>query len=215
MKRGVLGGRGSLTPFVAASALIHFVLLATLPLSLFGLGKKRHVHEDVEPTALMVLRVMEIATESLLITDFTLNPVEKPQLPPEESLDGTVELLEPFQSLPVLPSEIGLSPGHTQGEAPGKAVRDRYTPPVPVIVVWPRYPSSASRRNIRGTVVIRVHVTTAGIVDGADVVSGLEDRALRRAALEAAMGLRFLPALLDGKPIDAWFAYPVEFGKRK
>jgi protein TonB len=82
-------------------------------------------------------------------------------------------------------------------------------------MMWPRYPASARRRGVKGTVVVRVHVTVEGDVDRAEVVSGLDDEACRQAALEAAKGLRFLPATLGGAPVDAWFSYPVEFGKLK
>jgi TonB family protein len=197
--------------FVALSVFIHVFLLLTVPASLLELGRRPLTLLPSEPSEAVILRVMEIAAQALLVGNYSESPEEKPELPPEVSLDVELELVEgPPPTLPALGAIKG-----TSRRAGGGAVTSpgHYRPPVPVIIVWPRYPPSAQRRGVRGTVVLNVHVTARGDVDRAEVVSGLEDEACREAALESARALKFLPASLDNRPIDAWFSLPVEFGK--
>jgi TonB family protein len=159
--------------------------------------------------------------------EYKLKGKGKPELPPEEDLDAALKLagdvVPTFELTPGIGSQGGGGTGFGEGGGTGRggggsggaATLGKYSPPVPVVIMWPSYPSSAQRRGVKGTVIVRVHVTADGIVDRAEVVSGIEDQACRAAALQAAMKLRFLPALLGNKPVDAWFSYPVEFGKKR
>jgi TonB family protein len=162
--------------------------------------------------------------------EYGLKSKGKPALPPEENLDAALKLAEDivptFDLTAVMGGEEGGSGGAGFGGgggtgrgggsgSGGTATLGKYSPPVPIVMMWPRYPPSAQRRGVKGTLVVRVHVTADGRVDRAEAVSGLEDEACRAAALQAAMQLRFLPALLGNKPVDAWFSYPVEFGRKR
>jgi TonB family protein len=203
--------------FIGTSALIHFVLILTLPVELFvSPTRSTESLTGNELSEMTILRVMEIASASLIVSEYSFDVSDKPSLPPEEDIEPAVELADvPPLVAPARPAPVAReSRGKRQGEVTS-TVPGRYSAPVPVIMMWPDYPSSARRRGVRGTVVVRVHVTAEGKVDKAEVVSGLENRACRKAALEAAMKLRFLPAVLDGEPVDAWFSYPVEFGKKR
>lgn len=63
------------------------------------------------------------------------------------------------------------------------------------------------------TVLVRVHVTADGSVDGAYLTNGARLRqSLRRAALEVATGLRFDPATRDGEPVPTWVGVRIPFG---
>ncbi len=210
-----LGEPAELRPrFILLSAVLHVAIILTAPPAVVDLGRRPMADLPAEPSEAVIMRVMEIATQSLVVGNYSASDEEAPALPPEDVGDIEIDDLENPPLPP--PVAVGLRPDRTgQGSRRAGLGRGQYQPPVPVIMTWPTYPSSARRRGIRGTVLLRVHVTTRGDVDRAEVVSGLEDEACRRSALDSARGLRFLPALLDGKPIDAWFSFPVEFGRGK
>ncbi|UCF78821.1 MAG: TonB family protein [Candidatus Eiseniibacteriota bacterium] len=202
--------------FIGTSALIHVAVILTLPLDLIMLPGRGVQELNGQVSELTMLRVMEIASSSLIVSEYAFDASEKPSLPPEVDLAVAVELAEfPPPVAPSTPVSAAHAKRGRQGNAQPEVASGTYSAPVPVIMMWPDYPSSARRRGVRGTVNVRVRVTSEGKVDRAEVVSGLEDAACRRAALEAAAKLRFLPATLDGKPVDAWFSYPVEFGRKR
>jgi len=216
-----------LTRFIAVSVLVHLSLMLALPSSLLDIRKRPAQPASEMPSERAMLTVMDIASEAFLAGNYSLAAEEQPTVAPEESRDIQVEYSDTSNVVPAAASVGGVVATEGAGEAGGtgrgaggeggQGLRGQghYEPPVPVIMMWPRYPASARRRGIEGTVVVRVHVTTEGGVDRAEVVSGLDDEACRQAALEAARGLRFLPATLGGTAVDAWFSYPVEFGKLK
>jgi len=153
----------------------------------------------------------------------------KPDLPPEEDVDAALAYSQNVVPTYALTPGIGYAGGGGGGVGfgggggtgrgggsggGGLATMGKYSPPIPVRMVWPSYPSSARKKGVKGTVVVRVHVSAEGKVDRAEIVSGLEDPDCRAAALRAAMELRFLPALLGTNPVDSWFSYPVEFGRK-
>jgi TonB family protein len=202
--------------FIGTSALLHLVLILTLPVGLFVSPDRGTMSKTADgPSELTIMRVMEIASASLIVSEYAFQVSERPSLPPEQDLEAATEISEvapivaPARAAGAAP-EPGKRGSGNVSSAPGK-----YTAPVPVIMTWPEYPSSARRRGVRGTIIVRVHVTAYGRVDRTEVVSGLEDIACRRAALKAAEKLRFLPATLGGQPVDAWFSYPVEFGRKR
>ncbi|MCX5801721.1 MAG: energy transducer TonB [Candidatus Eisenbacteria bacterium] len=154
----------------------------------------------------------------------------KPDLPPEGEPDADLEITQNIVPTPALTPDLGRGAGGSGGMGfgggggtgrgggsgkGGTATPGKYSPPTPIVMTWPSYPPAAQRRGIRGTVTVRVHVCADGTVDRAEIVSGLEDQACRAAATEAVMKFRFMPALLDDKPVDAWFACLVEFGKKR
>jgi TonB family protein len=219
--------RSAATPlprFIAVSVLVHLVLVLLLPSSLFHLKENPVLTESGMPGEISLLTVMDIAAESFLAGNYSLAAQEPELVTPEEARDLEVEYPDTsIVGAPAVPGESGVATGGAGvggagtggGSGGGRGVltgQGQYEPPVPVIMMWPRYPASAKRKGIKGTVVVRVHVTAEGTVDQAQAVSGLADEACREAALEAARSLRFLPATLGGEPIDAWFSYPVEFG---
>jgi TonB family protein len=63
----------------------------------------------------------------------------------------------------------------------------------------PEYPADAKADGIEGTVVLRAVISTTGIVDSTEVVSGPEK--LRAAANEAVNNWTYKPYLIDDKPV--------------
>lgn len=66
--------------------------------------------------------------------------------------------------------------------------------------VQPVYPSEAKRLHVEGDVQLRVVVSVEGIVTSVGLVSG--PPLLVPAAIDAARGFRYKPAMLNGKPIE-------------
>ncbi len=83
--------------------------------------------------------------------------------------------------------------------------------PVPVSRPAPRYPIEAMRRNVGGTVHVRVTVAADGGVERLELARGSGDRHLDRAAMEAVRRWRFQPATSNGVPVSAQVIVPVEF----
>jgi TonB family protein len=68
--------------------------------------------------------------------------------------------------------------------------------------VTPAYPQKARAARVTGTVVILVSLSSAGIVEDSQVVSG-GNQHLELAALFAAQDWRFSPTTVGGKPVAA------------
>jgi periplasmic protein TonB len=77
--------------------------------------------------------------------------------------------------------------------------------------VKPRYPDSARRRGIEGTVVVKAYVTEQGRVAEVQVEQSAGYADLDRAAVEAVGRWRFEPAHRGRQPIAMWVSIPVTF----
>lgn len=121
-------------------------------------------------------------------------------------------------ALPARPEEAGGAVKGTAGEVSAGAggagatmvlARPRYrenpTPP---------YPDSARRRQLEGTVVLEVLVSTAGKVDELNVSNSSGHRLLDEAALQAVRGWLFEPGKRGGVPMAMKILVPVRFGLR-
>lgn len=67
----------------------------------------------------------------------------------------------------------------------------------------PEYPEAAAMRGERGVVDVMIHVSPAGTVQSADVVRSSGHALLDRAAREAVLTWRFLPAMKGGRAIQS------------
>ena len=78
-----------------------------------------------------------------------------------------------------------------------------------------QYPAEAHHKDIEGTALIRFRVTRNGRVEQARVIQdpggGCGTEALRLVGLMQAAGLRWIPARIDGQPLDAVVNLPVAF----
>jgi TonB family protein len=79
----------------------------------------------------------------------------------------------------------------------------------------PRYPREAEQANATGTVWVKSLVGRDGSVLDATVYRSSGNRYLDEAAVAAAPGCRFKPAIQGGKPVAMWVTYKVEFKLRK
>lgn len=90
--------------------------------------------------------------------------------------------------------------------------QQEYLAPELTYMVRPRYPETALRRGIEGTVMLRLRISGSGEVLSAEVTSSPDpSRALDRAAIDAAKKWRFEPARRNGRPVEAWHRVPLEF----
>ena len=65
----------------------------------------------------------------------------------------------------------------------------------------PEYPQQAALNGQHGTVVVLIHVSPAGTAAGVDLVRSSGYVLLDRAARDAVLRWRFLPAVKDGRPV--------------
>jgi TonB family protein len=77
--------------------------------------------------------------------------------------------------------------------------------------VKPRYPESARRQGIEGTVVVKAYVTEQGRVEQAQVERSAGYPDLDQAAVEAVGRWRFEPARRGRQPMAMWVSIPVKF----
>jgi TonB family protein len=83
------------------------------------------------------------------------------------------------------------------------------TQPVPVSQPRPRYPESALKAGLEGTVLIQILVDRTGKVRDVLVKKGPE--VFHEAAKEVAWKSAWRPAIRGGKPVAVWVAFPIRF----
>lgn len=98
--------------------------------------------------------------------------------------------------------------------APKPPAGDRVDPS-PLSTPAPKYPSSALRRGVGGTVQVRVTVATDGSVERLELAQTSGNRDLDRAALEAMRRWRFKPATQGGQPVVADVIVPLDFAPQR
>jgi periplasmic protein TonB len=92
----------------------------------------------------------------------------------------------------------------TDSPSNARAFGDRVIPARPDAVFHnrpPIYPDEAAQNGQQGTVVVLIHVSPAGTTASVDLVRSSGYVLLDRAAQEAVLRWRFLPAVKDGQPV--------------
>lgn len=74
----------------------------------------------------------------------------------------------------------------------------------------PKYPQAAKQKQIRGVVVLKAVFSSTGRVTYIQVLQGLP-YGLTEAAIEAARGIKFIPATKDGKFVSMWMQLEYNF----
>lgn len=80
--------------------------------------------------------------------------------------------------------------------------REKARPPTPIARSAPQYPEAARSEGVEGVVVVRFVVSSRGLVEQVQVVSG--PPVLASAAIAAVKTWRFEPATYDDRPIAMW-----------
>ena len=73
---------------------------------------------------------------------------------------------------------------------------------VPVVKENPNYPRAAFKKNITGYVILEYTVTKIGSVEDISVLDSEPRKIFDKAAVDAAKKYRYLPRIVDGKPIE-------------
>jgi TonB family protein len=85
-------------------------------------------------------------------------------------------------------------------------------PPTPVFLRAPEYPEPARRAGIECDVWIRVLIDRAGMVRDAIIEKvSIEGLGFEAAAMSAALGSVWQPAMQNGQPVACWVSYRIEF----
>ena len=75
----------------------------------------------------------------------------------------------------------------------------------------PDYPRLAKQAGITGTVWVNVLLDKEGNVKDAIIAKSSGTKSLDDAALQAAYKCKFKPGIQNGRPVNCWVTYPVEF----
>jgi len=137
--------------------------------------------------------------------DAPSTPISENVTPPTatKSLDSG----PPPASLP--DNSVPAAPGPTI--VAGRVLRptDRFNPCHLMYRVEPTYPPEAQQQRIEGTVKIHVSIGTDGIVLSTKLLSG--SSLLAPAAMDAAKYWRYIPALLNGQPVETEQDIQIDF----
>ncbi len=110
---------------------------------------------------------------------------------------------------PPLPSAAPDSVPALEDSPPALEVDPGLKPP---ILRVPGVLGVPSGRRARGFVELQVKVDETGAVSGVTWTGGSSDTALVGAARRCALGMRFYPALRDGRPVAVWCEQRFDFG---
>ncbi len=83
------------------------------------------------------------------------------------------------------------------------------TPPVPIVMPRPAYPTWAREAGIEGKVLVRVLVGTDGVPRKAVIIAG--PKGLTEGVVDAVLRWRFKPGLANRVPVEVWVEIPITF----
>ena len=86
----------------------------------------------------------------------------------------------------------------------------KQTNPVSTFTVEPDYPDIAIRAGIKGNAVVRGWVTKSGALRKVQVLKMSAD-IFMESTLRAAIQYKFKPLTVEGKLVDSWVEFPIEF----
>lgn len=135
-------------------------------------------------------------------------PMEQAPQPPVTDTAPEVIPVTPSGVAPVAPTTTPQTEGSVYATVPPGG-----TQPQLIHRVTPRYPLPARRAGIEGPVIIRAIVRRDGTVDSAQILRDLPF-GLGDAAREAVEQWQFLPATVNGRPIDVYYTVTVNYTLR-
>ena len=191
-------GAGPFRTALLAAAVLHLALLLAVPpgslsVRLPEVGELPPLLPPMPDPVLVPAPPAEVAPPVATGDPVVIEVAEEPEVP----------LLPLDEPIP-LPGPVG-----DPGMEPWKAGINEA--PVPIHTVAPRYPDLARQAGAEGTVLVEVTLDERGRVIAARVVRHDTVESLRRAALEAARGWLFRPALQRGKPVSTRIEIPFTF----
>jgi len=88
--------------------------------------------------------------------------------------------------------------------------------PRPIYEVIPEYSEELQKKGVQGLVKLHIHINEDGAVDEVVILENTTgSNACAKAAKQAALKGRYLPAKKSGKPIDLWISRTYTFGLQK
>jgi TonB family protein len=102
------------------------------------------------------------------------------------------------------------APAHAKRHPPAPAIADRDVAARLKTYVEPRYPESERQQNLGGVVTLKLQLTAGGDVAQAVIEKGISP-ALDQAAVEAAQGLKFHPAIEEGRAVPTILRFEYRF----
>jgi protein TonB len=139
------------------------------------------------------------------VQEASADPIKTPEQEPKPEQQPAPPTAQPA---PIISLE------GTDSPSDARAFGDQIIPAKPDAVFHnrpPEYPREAAVAGQRGTVVVVIHVSPAGMAVGADVVRSSGYVLLDQAAQQAVLRWRFLPAVKDGQPVASNMALMFNF----
>jgi TonB family protein len=127
------------------------------------------------------------------ITSFSkLEPPPLPPPPPKvPSMAGSDTTWDLVDQIPMFPG--------------GEELLGRY------VAMNTKYPEAAKEKGIQGRVVVKFRITSKGTVNGYEIWKSAGPELDAEALRVVKTITRFEPAIVDGKPVTAWFYLPISF----
>jgi TonB family protein len=73
------------------------------------------------------------------------------------------------------------------------------------------YPEEAKKKGLQGTVVVKFRITSKGKVNGYEITQSVCPELDAEALRVVKTITKFEPAIIEGKPVSAWFYMPIKF----
>ena len=153
------------------------------------------------------------------------SPAAAPELPPNPAPGGGADVgqLSAHGGVPVAPGSgtggdgvrastgTGTGGGTGTGRGVGGSGSGVSVRPLGGYQVKPRYPESARRQRVEGTVLLKMRITEQGHVEDVQVERSAGHPELDESAMEAVRRWRFEPARRNGEPVAILVTIPVVF----
>jgi TonB family protein len=82
---------------------------------------------------------------------------------------------------------------------------------VKYIAMNTHYPETAKSKGIQGKVVVKFRITSRGNVNGYEITKSVSPELDAEALRVVKTITKFEPAIVDGKPVSAWYYIPITF----
>jgi TonB family protein len=196
-------------PWVLSSAL-HGILLVSIAAVLFAGQHRKPVDVDIEiletpKVAQMPIRVIEPKVQLQKAQGREVFGISPRSVTSEQGKD-----VKTGNTVAKAPDQEQLKPGDAEAlPVPSEEYLVTSMPELKVEVRIP-YPPEARKRGIQGAVVMNLLIDESGKVRDVSLIEGPQTD-LNAAAMEAAKGFQFTPALIQNKPVAVRIRYTYRF----